>query len=228
MSTNELPSVFNPQYHEPEVDTWGLELLDVSDPLVAKEAYYNLVHELPEIMPALKGNVTGLLRTGLAILVVGCGEGHLVKLLADTGYDAAGIDINPDLRHGNQPYERKNGWDTVGVSNRCKIADMNDMVAAGAIKPESVDIVTSSNIHDSTYDTGGTWWKLNDKGSIDASKFVLQVKQALKPGGIYFCHNEDDTYLENLWRQFQHIGGFRWLALGQPKSSTAQNVFQKV
>ena len=178
-----LPSVFNPDYSDKDILHQVEGVLDVSDTLIAGEIVYTLIKR-------------GLIDSSTPILDIGCGEGLLVNILAQAGYDIGGIDINRKMKEIWQ----RNGH----LADRCRLADIDSMVSSRAILSESAGVIISSNIFEQAWPAENDYFS-PPSPTIDPSASIQQINLALKPGGLYICFDGQE-YITEIGRRLDTIG----------------------
>lgn len=132
----------------------------------------------------------GIPTTGEA-LELGCGEGHLARLLAEKNYKVLGVDISPTAIQWAREKTLEAGLDVEYLEL--------DLTQAGVLQEKAFDLIVDGNCLHCII--GG-----------DRKTFLANVQRLLKAGGIFFvfsrCSNSaNDEIIEFEGKPYRYMPG---------------------
>jgi 2-polyprenyl-3-methyl-5-hydroxy-6-metoxy-1,4-benzoquinol methylase len=146
-----------------------------------------------DIRPALPAPSAG------PVLDIGCGQGHLVRLMAADGYDAAGIDISPEqvaIAHAAGVHQVREG------DYRQALADSGGQLAA-VVATDLLEHLAKDEVLDAFDQVLAAL--------VPGGVFVARVPNAVSPFGGFIRYGDfthETWYTERSVRQLAAAAGF--------------------
>ena len=120
---------------------------------------------------------------------MGCGEGHLARLLAEKGYKVLGVDISPTAIQWAREKTLEAGLDVEYLEL--------DLTQAGVLQEKAFDLIVDGNC-------------LHCIIGEDRKTFLANVQRLLKVGGIFFVFSKcsrltDDEVVEFEGKPYRYV-----------------------